>query len=201
MICDQKMVTASNKQQIAKTKRKRARKDVDKDRLSSNLLSSSNNNNNNNEQDSTNTSINNRNMKKIKLEDSSNSNNQIKPSTSTASNFTTTLSTVKEERITATTTLNSNNNKKEEKIGNKGRVNYKITKEKAILSDIHQQQQNQFKFDSSKLDHLNKSSLINQEEKIDEETSDDEDDESFYGDYESADLIGATTSDDQLNKW
>ena len=35
----------------------------------------------------------------------------------------------------------------------------------------------------------------------DEESSDDEDDESFYADYDASDLIGATTSDDQQNKW
>ena len=174
MICDPKLV-AGSKQAVNKAKRKRARKEVDKDRnsnlISPNLLDSP--------------VLINRNLKKIKLEDSSSA---FKPSTSTASGFATSLSTVKEERTSTVT-------KKEEKVGSKGRVNYKITKEKPILSDI--QQQNQFKFDSGKFD-LNKP-LLN-DDKIDEESSDD-DDESFYGDYEAGDLIGATTSDDQLNKW
>lgn len=165
------MVIGTSKQ-AGKTKRKRPRKDSDKDPSG----------NKNNEQDA---SIN-RNMKKIKLED--------KPSTS--SGFTSTLSTVKEEQTTSTCTANKI---KEEKVGVKGRVNYKITKDKPILTDL--QQQNQFKFiDNTNLDSHSINPLI--DDKIeDEESSDDEDDESFYADYDASDLIGATTSDDQQNKW
>lgn len=177
MICDPKLV-AGSKQAANKAKRKRARKELDKLDRNSNLISP-------NLLD--NPALINRNLKKIKLEDTS----AFKPSTSTASGFTASLSTVKEERTSTAT-------KKEEKVGSKGRVNYKITKEKPILNDIQQQlQQNQFKFDSGKFD-LSKSML--NDDKMDEESSDD-DDESFYGDYLIGDLIGATTSDDQLNKW
>lgn len=176
MICDPKLV-AGSKQAANKAKRKRARKELDKDR-NSNLISP-------NLLDSPATI--NRNLKKIKLEDASGP--SFKPSTSAASgSFTSTLSTVKEERTGAPI-------KKDEKVGSKGRVNYKITKEKPILNDI--QQQNQLKFDAGKFE-LSKP-LLN-DDKIDEESSDD-DDESFYGDYEAGDLIGATTSDDQQNKW
>lgn len=35
----------------------------------------------------------------------------------------------------------------------------------------------------------------------DELVGDDSDDESFYGDYEAKDLLGATTSDDVNNRW
>jgi len=167
MICDQKILTGNK--QAAKAKRKRARKDTDKEMIGKN------------EQD---TGIN-RNMKKIKLEDS-------KASTSLAG-FTSTLSTVNEELMV---NVPSTSKVKEEKVATKGRVNYKITKEKPIPQTPTDLQQNSFKFNDTKLD---KPSL---DEKVeDEESSDDEDDESFYGDYDAHDLLGATTSDDQQNKW
>lgn len=152
-------------------KRKRARKDLNKD---ANLLNSADQ-----------TSINSRvNMKKIKLEKELDS--QFKPSTSTSSGFAFALSTVREETVASTNpmtpilspilsnAMKTTGKNKDEKVGSKGRVNYKITKEKPILADIQQQQQ-------IKLEQASK--LI--DEKVgDEESSDDEDDESFYGDFD-----------------
>ena len=44
-------------------------------------------------------------------------------------------------------------------------------------------------------------SQVEEEESDEEEEVEDSDDESFYGDYDAKDLLGATTSDDSSNRW